>query len=241
MKWINNLFLKIFLYLKQIYFAFIIIKPNKFIYSNLPYFSQWESKEMVDSLLNRSKKAEDDPYWKNSGAKNKLEYLNWSWNICGMACFKMILKYDKNIDIPLISLAKKSHDYGAYKIINQHYNKGEYLQSVDGLFYKPFISFIRKEFNMVGRVVSPMVLKEILYFVSKKYYVIVSVHGSIRNPKNYPLNKGGHMVLVSGYDVKKEILYLHNPSGFYHQSQKYAQITFEDFEKFFSNRGMIIK
>lgn len=42
------------------------------------YFSQWESPQLVDKILQRSISAIDDPNWKNSGAIDKNEYLNWS-------------------------------------------------------------------------------------------------------------------------------------------------------------------
>ncbi|MEK7571158.1 MAG: hypothetical protein AAB553_02700 [Patescibacteria group bacterium] len=68
-------------------------KPQKisFLHKNIPYFSQWESPTLVDTIVRKKISAKDDPRWKNSGAKTKAEYELWSHNTCGMACLKMIL------------------------------------------------------------------------------------------------------------------------------------------------------
>ncbi|MFZ1250289.1 MAG: hypothetical protein WAR37_02480 [Candidatus Microsaccharimonas sp.] len=55
-----------------------------------------------------------------------------------------------------------------------------------------------------------------------------------------PNKKGGHLVLVLGYDLDKRLLYLYNPSGFETYTQEYASISFKDFKKFFGGRGIVI-
>src|SRR3990167_6800417 len=84
------------------------------VINKIPYFSQWESPKLVGKIIERKILARDDQKWKNSGAKSPEEYEYWSWNICGMACLKMILasKFSKNYK--MIELAKKCEEYGAY-------------------------------------------------------------------------------------------------------------------------------
>jgi len=92
------------------------------------YYSQWESKELVDKILKGEISAKDDPNWSKSGAENQLEYLNWSWNACGMAFFKMILKKRKNKIFKIIDLAKECTEFGGYKINEIEFDKGNYLK-----------------------------------------------------------------------------------------------------------------
>lgn len=140
-------------YLKQVFIQFIIlgkklrylsIRPqfNKFIHQNVPYYSQWESKELVDDFIAGKLKVDNDPKWKESGAKNKLEYLNWSWNGCGIACFQMIQTYLTGKKIPLVKLGKGIMRYGGYRLNKKAFDKGDFSNSLPGLYYKPFLKFI---------------------------------------------------------------------------------------------------
>src|SRR3989338_258315 len=93
----------IFLTIKSFKNRKVYIPKKEFVvYKNVPYFSQWESKDLVNDIINKKISAKDDPLWKKSGAKNKKEYELWSWNGCGMACFKMILAYKFKKEIPVV-------------------------------------------------------------------------------------------------------------------------------------------
>ncbi len=110
---------------------------------------------------------------------------------------------------------------------------------MDGLFYKPFLKFILKEFKLKGSVVSPMIVTEIIKELEVANFVIASVSSEIRDPSSKPIKVGGHLVLVAGYDWDKKILYISNPS-FSQKRQMPMQISLADFSKFFANRGIII-
>src|SRR4030042_5440757 len=155
---VKNLIKKSLIPLKNLRYDIFKPKARRFLNEKMPYYSQWESREMVDGLIAGKQKAEDDPKWRLSGAKNKLEYINWSWNTCGITCLQMILSYLKNTKIPLVGLAKRSMAYGVFKLDKGAFAKGDYLKSLDGLFYQPFLEFIDQEFDLKGRIISPMVL-----------------------------------------------------------------------------------
>jgi hypothetical protein len=214
---------------------FSALKPgnlsNRFVNKNVPYYSQWESPSLAQKIVNNEIGAAEDPNWKKSGAKNKEEYAVWSWNGCGMACLKMVLAYQSQPPIPLAVLGKKSLKYGVYKLP---------LEDSDGMLYKPFIRFIRQEYGLESKIVASMTKQNIANAVANNCLVIASVNPQIRNPKSTPTHKGGHLVLVVGYDLDKKEFYLHNPSGFTKQAQKYAVISFNDFDKFFANQGIIV-
>ena len=202
----------------------------RFVHSNVPYFSQWESRELVEKIITKQIEAKDDPRWRESGAKNVQEYTSWSWSCCGMACLKMILAHKNNKVIPLVSLGKRCIKYGGYKLP---------LENHPGLYYKPFVTFIKSEFGLNGKAVSALTLAEIKRTINSGGYAIVSVTPEIRFPHKQPTKRGGHLVLVFGYDDTKKVVYLHNPSGF-KDSQERVEVSYGQFGKFFDNKGILI-
>jgi hypothetical protein len=202
------------------------------IIRNVPYYSQWESNELVGKFVNGKLNSSKDPNWKTSGADSPAEYQLWSQNACGMACVKMILAYKTQKEIPIVRLGKKCLEYGGYKLRKK---------TIDGMFYHPFLEFIKNEFGLSGSIVEPLSIKDIETEIKKNNFAIASVHHSIRNPSSNPPKKGGHLVLLLGFDSNKKRLYFHNPSGTTKISQKYAKITYKEFIKFFSGRGIVIK
>lgn len=224
-------------------------KRKKVIY-DIPYFSQWESPDLVEKIIQGKTLAKDDPKWSKSGAHSKAEYALWSWNACGIACLKMVLA-SKKIHIPLVKLCKLSLKYDCFKanepinsiikkIQEGKLNKPQW-QTLDGLFYEPFTVFIKKEFNLSGKMAKFLSLGEVIQALDNKNLVMVSVSGGLKYPdKQKDDHIGGHIVLIVGYDYKKRILYLHNPAGLYKISQKFYQIDFKRFNNFFANKGVVI-
>jgi hypothetical protein len=207
--------------------------PNE-ISHDLPYFSQWESPELVDQILVRAFNTGDDPKWKLSGAKNREEYEFITWHICGLACLKSILVYRGYKNINLVTLFHLAEKYGVYHILEGNHD-------IRGLYYKPFVLFTLKVFNTETEVAPFLSIKRILYELSQNRVVIASVHPSIRNVNSpNPSLKGGHLVLVTGYNKVAKTLTLHNPSGYYNISQNNVIVSFSNFKRFFANRGIII-
>lgn len=222
--------------LKNTYYLLFAKPKRQELKINIPYFSQWESPELVEKIiLGDILEATKDPKWKNSGAINKQEYLNWSWNMCGMACLKMILSYKKFLTPPLVTLGKMALNEGCYRINNSSKVPGDYL---DGLYHYPFLKFVEKKFGLIAQASQTLIIPEIVNQMGRGRLIIASVSPQIRSGKE-TFNKGGHLVVITGYDLKQKCLYINNPSGFYGQSQKNFKVTFKDFSKYFSNRGII--
>lgn len=206
--------------------------PEHFIHKNVPYFCQWESRDLAKKILEKQITTDDDPNWKSSGAKTKKEYAAWSWSACGMACTKMILAYRTGRIVPIVELGKKCAKYGGYTMP---------IESSVGLLYKPYRKFAAKEFDWNAKIVEGMSQREVTHALGRGDFVIASVSPLIRDPKSSPTAKGGHLVLMTGYDMSKEEFYLHNPSGTSKSTQEYAAVSFHDFKKFFSGRGIVIQ
>lgn len=206
--------------------------PDRFVRRDIPYFCQWESRDLAKSLLEKKITTDDDPDWKKSGAKTKKDYHDWSWSGCGMACTKMILAHRTGKVVPLVELGTRCATYGGYTMP---------LESSPGLYYKLYVTFVAKEFGWKARVVQGMTFQELMYELSQGNYVIAGVSPRIREPESKPRTKGGHLVLIVGYDKTRQEFYLHNPSGISKETQEYAAVTFHDFKKFFSGRGIVIQ
>jgi len=149
-----------------------------------------------------------------------------------MACLKMIFAYKFKRDFKLVELGKLCQKYEGYV------KRGKNL---DGLYYKPFVEFLKEEFNMPSKVVSPMTTQEIIKEIEKNNFVMASVSFEIRNLTNKVSFRGGHLVLIVGYDFNKQVLYIHNPSGINEKTQAFAKVNFYNFNKLFAYRGIVIQ
>ena len=176
--------------------------------------------------------AKKDPNWKASGAKTKEEYALWSANACGVTCTKMVLAKELGKTVPTVELAKKSLTYGVYTMP---------LEDSVGLLYGPYIKFLLTEFDLSARLVRPLTTSQIVHELSQNNYVIASVSPKIRRVNDTPTFRGGHLVLLLGYDLNANELSFHNPSGFKPETQGYSAISFSDFNKFFGKRGLVVK
>lgn len=149
-----------------------------------------------------------------------------------MACTKMLLAHQFGTVIPLIELGKKCAEYGGYTLP---------VEKSQGLVHIPYTKFLSKEFGLEASTVFPLLPREIMHKLSKGSYVIASVSPDIRNVHSHPKHKGGHLILLLGYDLEKQEFYFHNPSGDSKDTQQYAAVSFSDFKKFFSGRGIVVK
>ena len=201
------------------------------MHPDMPYFSQWESRELVEKIVTKQIEAKDDPRWRESGAADVTEYAAWSWSCCGMACLKMILAHNQQKVIPLVVLGKQCLEYGGYKMP---------LETSPGLFYKPFVHFINQRYGLHATAVGALTLTEIKQIISDGGYAMVSVTAEIRFPFREPLRRSGHLVLVFGYDDEKQIIHLNNPSGF-KDTQEDVILSYQQFMKFFDHKGILIR
>ena len=203
-----------------------------FIKRTIPYFSQFASADLAEKIVTGKMQAKDDPNWKESGAHTAQEYALWSRNMCGMACLKMILAYLGTSEVRLVQLAKACMQYGGYVITGE---------KIDGLFYEPFCRYVKKRWALSAMIAPVLTMRRIRYEIGLGNFVIVSVHPGIRNQQKKKDEKnGGHLVLLTGFDLQKHTLYLHNPSGFTKLSQEHFEISEVDFLRFFAGRGIVI-
>lgn len=197
--------------------------------SDVPYFSQWESQELVPQFVAGSLSPAADPNWAASGARTPAEYAFWSGRVCGLACLRMILAF-RGVPVPAtMRLVDKALQWKAYIPDGDR---------VIGLIYQPFADWVRQDYGVEVAVVPDLTLDSVRLTASPATPVIASVHHWIRWPDRTPPQTGGHLVLVTG--ATDGILRLHNPSGLPGSSQHDVLIAAADFARFFAGRGMII-
>jgi hypothetical protein len=195
---------------------------------DVPYFSQWESPEIVPDLLSGGRRASDDPKWTASGALTPEEYEFWSSKICGMACLRMILAYQGHEVPPAVSLAKECEEHGGY--VRQK-------AGVDGLIYAPFVAWVRAKFGIKCEVRGTLSFQDLETAVRGGALVMASVHHTIRWPDRHPPARGGHLVLVT--EVDDGHVFFNNPSGLPAVNQHRAQLSWESLEPFYAYRGIL--
>jgi hypothetical protein len=198
----------------------------------VPYFSQWESRELTLAVLADGPAAAlaRDPNWRSSGARDLAEYAAWANNICGMACLKMVLAARTGRIVPTIELARVCMSFGGYAIGAA----GE----IKGLIYAPFVRFIEQSFGINGEIVTRASARDLPAILRRADFFIASVHSSIRWPEREPPSTGGHLVLVIAASANEVIF--HNPSGHDARSQEYARLDAQRFDRFFAGRGVAI-
>lgn len=218
-----------------------ILDSDYFLKYNIPCFTQWESKEMIEDIINGKADCKEDPFWKESGAKNPEEYEMYSWQCCGVACLKMILKsVYSNQNYSLIGLAKDALDNGVYKL-NKSINVRENL---DGLLHGSFLKFIEK-FGLSGERKISIKKNYLAHLILNGYFVIASVHHTIRGDVYKKNSKKGHLVLVIGFQKKNGNVsgfFINNPSGFLsNQSQEKYFVPWKKWKKYFSGDANVLK
>lgn len=148
-----------------------------------------------------------------------------------MACTKMVIAHALHKTVSLVDLGKQCLKYNGYKLP---------LEDHPGLYYGPFSTFLKKEYGLQAQSISGLAISDIIKAIRNGDYVIASVTPEIRYPNKKPKHKSGHLVLIIGYDSVKQIIYFHNPSGTVKSNQEYTEVTFKQFSRFFSYRGIII-
>jgi len=199
----------------------------------MPYFAQWESRDLIRDFLSGDMHQEGVPLWCLSGVEDTTDIAQWSPHLCGMACLKMLLTDRLGRSSPIINLSKSCLKYGGYVVGNEGVIKG--------LYYRPFVTFLAKEYGIEAEVKEYAPIESIEPCLRQGYVYMASVHPSIRTPEIIPPGQGGHLVLVFGIDDARQELVFHNPSGHTTASQENVHLERQAFARFYAQRGILIK
>ncbi|MEX3959269.1 C39 family peptidase [Trinickia sp. EG282A] len=199
-----------------------------FFHCNVPYFSQWASPEFNARIVNDGFDPCQDPNWQNSGFINPEEYRFWSRRICGLACLQSILAYTGRLPETAFELLQDALSFHVFEIEKSQ---------VKGLIYDPFANWVERRFELGVTVFARISVESLVGKVRDNAMVIASVSTEIRNPTISNLRRGGHLVLVHGFDSR--FIRFHNPSGVSPYMEN-ATLSIEEFDGFFASRGMLV-
>lgn len=193
-----------------------------------PYFGQWESAERIAGILSGALRAEDDPLWPRSGARDAAEYAAWADHLCGVACLRMALGARDIAPPRAFDLARELTARGGYVVQPDG--------AIRGLIYAPAAAWLREAHGIAAEVRVDVPAEDIPSLVSGGGMFIASVHPAVRWPEAEPPARGGHLVLVFG--TEGERLRFHNPSGDDAASQADARLAVGVFARFYAGRGI---
>jgi len=205
-------------------------KSKDKVENDVPYVSQFAHAEFAEKILKDSVEKTTDPNWRDTGAESPEEYSEWVLTMCGMACTSMVLRYFQKSSEGIVSLAKDALENDVYKR-----ESGE----ISDMRYKEFASWIKK-YGVNAIVYTRLGLRGLHKLLSDGNLVIVSVNPNIREYETAKVHqKGGHLVLVTGYNKKTNAVIIHNPSGFLSlNTQENHIIPVQKFLKYYAGRGI---
>jgi hypothetical protein len=201
--------------------------------TEIPYFAQFASPELIGDFVRRRQRVEEDPNWSRSGARTREEYRLWAMAGCGMACLQMLLSALGRRVPSLVELGRECERYGGYR---RRQDGG-----LDGLVYAGFVEFVTVEHGLTARVAAPLRMSELVDAAADDEVVLASVHYGIRTPEAEPPSRGGHLVLVVDADPAAGWVRFHNPSGDSVATQRHVLLGAGEFERFYAGRGIAVK
>lgn len=197
--------------------------------ADIPYYSQWESADLVPEFITGARSAADDPLWQKSGADSPEEYAFWAPRMCGVACLRMALDHWRFPVPPSVTLVRELEKAGAYVRDGAQ---------VRGLIYQPFAEYVTHRWNLTARVARELTAADIRQETTAGRLLVISVDKAIRTPEVEPPGKGGHLVLVVGSDAHG--VELHNPSGLPGSTQRNARVSWTTLDRFSAGRGVAL-
>lgn len=194
------------------------------------YVSQWGDVACNDALILHGIDPVDRYDWTQDGYPSAALYSYWSERTCGIACLQSVLA-DREPDVPdkyeLVQAALRwrafvRHDDG----------------SLGGLYYQPFCDWVGASFDLKAHVHRSLDMDQLVGLLNDDSLVMASVSSEVRWPDRPPTRKGGHLVLVFGYESGQ--LVFHNPSGVTGTASA-ARLGRREFEDFYAGRGISVE
>jgi len=200
---------------------------------SISYVCQFAKPEHAELSLKKELDPLNDPYWAETGASSPKRYAAWAFTMCGMASTAMALSYFHHKNIKPALLAEDALLHGVYT---------ESEKELSAMKYREFAKWIKK-YNLYANVYTKLSTKGIRYALSKGRLVIISVNPNIRGYNTAPVDqKGGHLVLVTGYDLDNKTIRINNPSGFVNNNtQVNHELTEKEFLSYYAGRGIVIE
>jgi hypothetical protein len=200
--------------------------------TEIPYRSQYASPELAGEIAAGRVTLEQDPRWREAGARDRQEYVRWARCGCGMACLQMILEARGGPAPPLVELGRRAIAYGGYE--------ARPPRGFGPLVYAGFVDFAAAEFGLAARVAAQLPLDELLRAVAADEVVLASVSAEIRSLAAEPARRGGHLVLVIDCSADARRLCFHDPAGDRSDNARAVWLDRDSFARFYAERGIAV-
>lgn len=198
---------------------------------SFPYESQWGDARCNGPFILRREPPGRYHDWARDGYASEADYEYWASHVCGLACLRSVLRaWRPELGVvPMAELIRGAVAAGA--LVPRE-------DTVDGLFYRPFLAWVGVEFGLAGELFERTPLAETAPLIGADTVLIASVSPEIRRPERPNERRGGHLVLVHGRDGEGRLVF-HNPSGIGATAAD-AVLGLADFARFHAERGMVL-
>lgn len=199
---------------------------------SFPYESQWGDVRCNEAVVVRGEAPGRFHDWRRDGYASEAEYAFWAAHVCGLACLRSVLRSWRPAFgvVPMAEPIRGAVAAGALV---------ERADTVDGLYYRPFLAWIAEAFGIDGDVVEHTPIADLVPSIDVDRVVIASVSSEIRWPERPNARRGGHLVLVHGVDEDGRLVF-HNPSGIGATAAD-AVADLPTFARFHADRGMVLR
>lgn len=206
--------------------------PKGRTHFDVPYVCQFSIPENAEPTLKKTLVPVEDPEWAASGATSPKRYSDWAFTMCGMASTAMILDYFLNSKLLPAVLAEDA-------LLHQVYTNES--ASISDMRYRQYVTWVSNQ-GLRATFYTRLSVRGLEHALTNGKLAIVSVNPNIRGFDTAPLTqKGGHLVVVTGYDLNDKTITINNPSGFSSSNtQHHHKLPLEVFEKYYAGRGIIL-
>ncbi len=219
----NNLIYEVIAYIHS---------PKDHVECNVPFVCQFSTPENAEPSLRGTLAPLEDNSWEQSGAVSQQRYSDWAFTMCGMASTAMVLGYFLNQRILPAVLAEDSLKHNVYM------DDGD---EISAMKYRQYASWIKK-YGLTAEIYTRLSVRGLEHSLTLGKLVIVSVSPNIRGFNTAPTTqKGGHLVVVTGYNLANQTITINNPSGFTStNTQQNQQLPVAEFRKYYAGRGIVV-
>lgn len=197
-----------------------------------PYESQWGDLRCNEPLIVRGERPGRFHDWSADGYASEADYEYWASHVCGLAGLRSVLRAwrPERGAVPMRDLIDGAVASGA--LVPRE-------DTVDGLYYRPFLAWIAAEYGIRGEVFERSTVAEWAPSVDDGTVALASVSPEIRWPERPNERRGGHLVLVHTVDAHGRLVF-HNPSGIGRTAAD-AVASPAVFERFHAGRGVLLR
>lgn len=157
----------------------------------------------------------------------QLEYKRWIPEICGICCLKMVGDtIGVTNDLSLYQLTMMAVANGTF-IVGEH-------GTIQGAFHHP-LAELAERLGVRCRVMSRLGISEITETLAQGMYAILSIDAA----KVDSSRRGGHLVLVYGYDQPGDSFLLHDCSAMMRPDGCGVSISASALASISNNKGLV--